>query len=105
MNAKISLFAAATLVALSAVAAEPWGKADPKAGKALHDKACTSCHSRLYGGDGSKIYSRAERLVSSPPELMKRVAFCSAQTKAGWQPEQDAEVAAYLNQQYYHFKE
>ena len=30
---------------------------------------------------------------------------CSAQTKAGWQPEQEAEVAAYLNQQFYHFKE
>lgn len=93
------------LAAISAGAAEPWGKADPKAGKVLHDKACISCHARLYGGDGSKIYSREGRLVSSPPELMKRVAFCSAQTKAGWQPEQEAAVAAYLNQQFYHFKD
>lgn len=104
MNAKASLFAA-SLIALTAHAAEPWGKADPKAGKVLHDKACTSCHVRLYGGDGSKMYTRDGRIVSTQNQLLQRVAFCSAQNKVGWSPEDQAAVAAYLNQQYYHFKE
>lgn len=105
MKTQATLLAAASLVALTAVAAEPWGKADPKAGKLLHDKSCTSCHTRLYGGDGSKIYTREGRIVASQSELLKRVTFCSAQTKAGWFPEDEAAVAAYLNQQFYHFKE
>ena len=33
----------------------PWGKVDPQTAKPLHDKACLSCHTRMYGGDGSKI--------------------------------------------------
>lgn len=104
MNAKASLLAA-SLIALTAHAAEPWGKADPKAGKLLHDKSCVACHTRLYGDDGSKMYTREGRILATQLQLLQRVAFCSAQTKAGWFPEDEAAVAAYLNQQYYHFKE
>lgn len=104
MNAK-ALLLAASMIVLTSHAAEPWGKADPKAGKALHDKACIACHVRLYGGDGSKMYTRDGRILSTQLDLLQRVATCNAQTRAGWFPEEEAEVAAYLNQQYYHFKE
>lgn len=87
-----------------ALAEPPWGKADPKAGRELHTKAnCASCHIRMYGGDGSKMYTRDGRMLSTQLELLQRVAACSAQNKAGWFPEEEAEVAAWLNQQYYHF--
>lgn len=91
--------------ALPAFAAEPWGNADPKAGKALHDKQCVACHVRLYGGDGSKMYTRDGRLLTTKLDVLQRVAACNSQTSAGWYPEEEADVAAYLNQQYYHFKD
>ncbi|MDO9466605.1 MAG: cytochrome c [Thiobacillus sp.] len=96
------LFAAA-LFPLSAQAA-PFAKGDPKAGKTLHDKACVSCHVSMFGGDGSKIYSRADRKVQSAQQLAARISGCNANTGAGWFPEDEAHVAAYLNQQYYKFK-
>jgi len=104
MNKPAMLFSAAFL-ALPATAAEPWGNADSKAGKVLHDKQCVACHVRLYGGDGSKMYTRDGRLLSTQLDILQRVATCNSQTKAGWFPEEEAEVAAYLNQQFYHFKD
>ena len=101
----VTTFLAAVLIASPALAADPWGSADPKLGKAPHDKACVACHIRQQGGDGSKMYTRENRLLSTKLAIMKRVATCNAQAKAGLLPEEEAAVAAYLNQQYYHFKE
>ena len=95
---------AATLAPWSALAT-PWGDADPKVGKEHHDKACVACHVRLYGGDGSKMYTRDGRLLMTRLDVLQRVATCNSQVKAGWFPEEEAEVAAYLNQQYYKFKD
>ncbi|HUX29067.1 MAG TPA: cytochrome c [Thiobacillus sp.] len=78
--------------------------ADSKAGKILHDKACISCHARMFGGDGSKIYTRADRKIQNAQQLAARISGCNANTGAGWFPEDEAHVAAYLNQQYYKFK-
>lgn len=93
-----------TLIPVAALAEEPWGKVDLQAGKALHDKACTSCHMRMYGGDGSKMYTRDGRMLSNKLELQQRVATCNAMSNAGWFPEDENNVAAWLNKQYYHFE-
>ncbi|MCD6704934.1 MAG: cytochrome c [Thiobacillus sp.] len=82
----------------------PVAKSDSAAGKILHDKACISCHARMFGGDGSKIYTRADRKAKTPQQLAARISGCNANTGAGWFPEDEAHVAAYLNQQYYKFK-
>ena len=92
------------LLAFGAQARDPLDAADTSNAKALHDKSCTSCHSRLYGGDGSKIYTRDNRILSNKQQLLQRVAVCNAQAKAGWRPEEETAVAAWLNQRYYHFK-
>lgn len=96
------LFATA-LFSLGAQAA-PFAKGDPKTGKSLHDKTCVSCHVSMFGGDGSKMYTRADRKVQSAQQLAARISGCNANTGAGWFPEDEAHVAAYLNQQYYKFK-
>ena len=101
---KLTSLIAASLLAVPAIAAEPWGNADPKAGKVLHDKQCVACHVRLYGGDGSKMYTRDGRLLSSRLDILQRVASCNAMVSSGWFPEEEAAVAAWLNQNYYHFK-
>lgn len=96
------IFIAAALSAT--VQAAPFDKGDPKAGKALHDKTCTHCHVGMFGGDGSKIYSRDDRKTKSAQQLAARISGCNANTGAGWFPEEEAHVGAYLNQQYYKFK-
>lgn len=88
-----------------ALAEEPWGKVDLKAAAELHQKNCVSCHARMYGGDGSKMYTRDGRMLSTKLELLQRVAACNAQVNAGWFPEEEGSVAAWLNDKYYHFKE
>ena len=84
--------------------AAPFDKGDPKAGRALHDKSCTSCHVSMFSGDGSKIYTRADRKTQTAQQLAARISGCNANTGAGWFPEDEAHVGAYLNQQYYKFK-
>lgn len=98
------LLAAALLHSL-AFAAEPWGNVDLAIAPALHEKNCKSCHVRMYGGDGSKMYTRDGRMLSNRLELLQRVAACSAQTHAGWFPEEEGAVAAWLNEKYYHFEQ
>lgn len=94
-----------TLLLLSAsLQAAPFDKGDPKVGKALHDKSCTSCHINMFGGDGSKIYTRADRKTQTAQQLAARISGCNANTGAGWFPDDEAHVGAYLNQQYYKFK-
>ena len=101
----VTTLLALLLISLPALASEPWGNADAKVGKEHHDKACIACHARLYGDDGSKMYTRDGRLLSTKLDILQRVAICNSQAKAGWSPEIEADVAAYLNQQYYKFKE
>jgi len=101
---KPSLFGLLAALPLSAVAEAPWGEVDLKSAPAFHDKSCISCHARMYGGDGSKMYTRESRMVSDRQELLQRVAACNSQVQAGWFPEEEGDVAAWLNQQYYRFK-
>ena len=91
------------LLPLAAYAEEPWGKVDLQTAKPLHEKSCVACHVRMYGGDGSKMYTRDGRMLSDRLELLQRVATCNARFSAGWFPDEEAAVAAWLNQQYYHF--
>lgn len=91
----LSLLALAT----SAVAA-----GDPKNGKILHDQKCVACHVQQFGGDGSSVYTRRPRIVNDRAALSRRVTHCAVQSGAKWFPEEEEDVAAYLNQQYYKSK-
>lgn len=77
---------------------------DAKIGKTLHDKSCIACHASKFGGDGSKMYTRADRKVSSQQQLSSRVKACNNNVGSGWFPEEEAHVAAYLNATFYHLK-
>jgi hypothetical protein len=86
-------------------AADPFPKGDPSIGKKLYlEQNCARCHSEQFGGDGSKIYLRSDRRVTSPEKLRAQVRFCSTQLDTHWFPEEEEHVAAFLNQQYYKFK-
>ena len=100
---KIRWFFPLLMLSQLALAEAPWGTVDLKAAPALHQKHCVACHARMYGGDGSKMYTRDGRMLSNQRELLQRVAFCNTQINAGLFPEEEASLAAWLNQQYYHF--
>jgi len=85
--------------------ADPMDKGDQKAGKTLHDKSCIACHASKFGGDeGSKIYTRTDRKATNKQQLAARVKACNNNVGAGWFPEDETHVEAYLNNRYYHFK-
>jgi mono/diheme cytochrome c family protein len=83
--------------------ATPGVAADVARGKALHDKQCVSCHIKRFGGDGSEMYLRADRIIRDRKALGQRVAACNAMVNAGLLPEDEADIAAYLAQHYYQF--
>ena len=84
--------------------AAPFEKGDANKGKILADKQCVACHISMYKGDGSSVYTRADRKVKTAAQLAARVAGCNANTGAGWFPEDEVDVSAYLNKRYYQFK-
>jgi mono/diheme cytochrome c family protein len=104
MFMKTGIILSVVLLILGFSTAQAESKGDPKMGKPLAEKSCNACHISLMGGDGSKIYTRADRKVKSASQLEARVRACNANTGAGWFPEDEAHVAAYLNATYYHFK-
>lgn len=78
--------------------------ADVAAGKKLLQTHCISCHASSFGGDGSEIYTRELRKIKTPSGLVAQVRNCNTMLDLKWFEEDEVNVAAYLNQQYYHFK-
>jgi hypothetical protein len=102
---RILIVALACLAGAGTAWANPFPKGDPAKGEQLMAEAqCDACHQALFGGDGSRIYTRPDRRVSNPSQLRAQVRFCATQVKANWFPEEEEHVAAYLNQRYYRFK-
>lgn len=101
---KIILLLLALCLAASAQAAPPFAKGNPAHGKALLDKNCTSCHVSRVGGDGSAIYTRPDRKIKSASALAQQIDTCNANTGAGLFPEDENDIGAFLNKNYYHFK-
>ena len=93
------------LVALPAFAQhpQPFAKADANAGRALVERDCVECHARRFA-DASTIYTRADRRVQSPSQLLAQVQWCNTELKSGYFPEDEENVAAFLNERYYKFK-
>ena len=87
------------------LAAAPFPGADAKAGeKHFNEKNCNVCHVQKFGGTGEKIFTRADRRVTSPEKLAGQISACNTNLNSGWFPEDEENVSAYLNQKYYKFK-
>lgn len=98
------LFAAALLAAGPALA-DPFAGANPEAGGDIHADQCVACHAGKFGGkDGSDIYTRADRRVTSPGGLLQQLTACTTMLNLGLFPEDERDIAAYLNQHYYRFE-
>ncbi len=90
-------------LSFGASANEFFAKADVKAGKALIEKNCVSCHASSYGGDGSAIYTREYNKVKTSRGLVAQVRACNTNLGLSWFEDDELNAAAYLNQTYYKF--
>jgi len=100
-----ALFLIGALLICGYAQAEPFKHADSNAGKALVDKNCISCHASSFGGDGSTIYTRDHRKVTSSKKLVSQIRNCNTMLGLKWFEDEELNVAKYLNQTYYKFSE
>jgi hypothetical protein len=111
MHAQLSRFIRFTAVLSCALAtaamAEPEAKAAPheNAQKLIADAKCETCHIGKVGGDGSAIYTRKDRRVTTKSKLLGQVSRCNAELNLGLFPDDEAAIAAHLNATHYKFKE
>ncbi|MEY3724534.1 MAG: hypothetical protein RLZZ365_469 [Pseudomonadota bacterium] len=91
---------------LGGLAAQPAMAAPNLAnGKKIEDTKCYQCHAEKSGlGDVTLIYTRKDRRVKGLDRLKVMVARCNTELRLDLFPEDEADVVAYLNQQYYKFK-
>jgi cytochrome c2 len=92
------------LLAAPHLHAAPFAEGDAKAGQSLHDKQCAACHAARFGGDGSKIYTRNDRRVKGTSGLAQMITACNSNLGLNLFPEDEANLGAHLNKQYYKFK-
>ncbi|HQR52061.1 MAG TPA: hypothetical protein PLZ79_02240 [Burkholderiales bacterium] len=104
MKRQILLGAMLAVVPVVALAG-PFPQGDAQKGeKLVREGRCNTCHVKLVGGDGTAIYTRAERKVKTSAGLLSQVRTCNTMLGTNWFPEDEENVAAYLNQTYYKFK-
>jgi cytochrome c2 len=98
----------ATLILLSVTAtveATPFAKGDAATGKKFFDQhKCNSCHATMLGGDGSAMFTRADRKVKTAASLATQITRCSVNLGLTLFPEDEEHLGAYLNKNYYKFK-
>ncbi len=97
--AALALFASAAHAQSDAF---PFGK--PKLGRQLYQAKCAACHVSMFGGDGSSVFTRADRRIHTAAALLAQVQACNQRSRAGLSAEGEQSVAAWLDQAYYKLK-
>jgi len=72
-------------------------------GKLVEASKCEACHRGKVPGPVGAIYLRKDRLVSSWAKLKSQVAQCNTALNIGLFPEDEENIAAFLNATYYRF--
>lgn len=94
------------LALTGAAQASPFPNGNAETGKRLVvETKCEACHARKAGGDGTSLYTRPERKVTSASKLAAQVAFCNNALNAGLFPDDEEHISAFLNKAYYKFRE
>ena len=99
---------ALALLAVAAAAAAqkqpaPFAGGDPKAGMTIVERDCVSCHAKQFAGDPDRMYTRPGHRVTTPQKLLAQVQACNTNLGKSYFPEDEENIAAYLNSEFYHF--
>lgn len=99
------LFTASILLALAGTAAaEPFPGGNAETGKKLFEQnKCASCHVQMVGGDGSGVFTRANRKVKSPQQMLTQMDACASAAGINLSASDKQHLGAYLNR-YYNLK-
>ena len=74
-------------------------------GKNIDQQKCYACHAKKTGfGNGDMIYTRSDSKVKSMADLKRMVSLCNSELRLDLFPEDEVDVTAFLNQQFYKFK-
>ena len=74
-------------------------------GKKIDQQKCYACHAKKSGfGNGDMIYTRSDSKVKNLQNLKSMVAMCNTELRLDLFPEDEADVVAFLNKQFYKFK-
>ena len=74
-------------------------------GKKIDQQQCYACHAKKSGfGNGDMIYTRSDSRVKTLQNLKTMVARCNTELRLDLFPEDEADIVAFLNQQFYKFK-
>jgi cytochrome c2 len=85
-------------VSFAIVLSAPTQAADVAQGEALHAAKCTGCHD-------TRQYTRPNRIIHSLEDLHARVKFCDGMANANFSADNIDDVVAYLNANFYQFKQ
>ncbi len=77
---------------------------DAAAGKALVQKDCVALPRAALRRHRDDLHARRPPGAARPRSCWRRCSSATSQLKSGYFPEDEENVAAYLNQQYYKFK-
>lgn len=92
------------LCAATSASANPFPNGDAVNGQELFEQhQCNRCHNSMMGGDGNKIFTRFNRKVSNPSEMLGQINICSGNVNAHLSSQEQQDIGAYLNR-YYNFK-
>lgn len=72
--------------------------------KEYTDLKCAACHAERMMGSTSAMYTRPDRKVHNPKQLLAFTQMCVTQLNKELFPDEVKDIAAYLNQTYYKFK-
>lgn len=102
----LRIAASIALASLAAqAAADPFPGADLAVAKQMHAAQCVECHAKRFGGeDGSEIYTRFDRRVTTPSGLAQQLTACTTMLNLDLFPEDEHHLAGYLNTHYYKFQ-
>ena len=89
--------------ALAQTQPAPFASGDAKTGKVMVDRDCVACHAQKFAGDPDRMYSRPDRRIKTPAQLLSQVQACNTNLAKGYFPEEEEHIAAYLNLQFYKF--
>jgi cytochrome c2 len=95
------LFALCLLTISVSANASAFPDGDASAGQKLFERnKCNSCHDTIMGGDGYKIFTRANRKVTTASELVAQITRCSGNVGANFTAQDKQNIGAYLNKFY-----
>ena len=79
--------------------------ADVANGERLHDEKCVACHAeKAVFGQADIFYLKKDRKVNKPQDIKRMISLCNTELRLDLFPEDEQDIAAFLNSRYYQFK-